>query len=193
MNRLIKNKRLLFTAFGIFFILFISYRIFINIFQEYEDLSQSTTINILSDETYKFKSLKSNKTNVRQGPSLGHDILWTYQKRNLPVEVLEDIQGWSRIRDYEAKTGWIKNTLISSNRTAIVTPWHIPDKNSHFSEIYQNNDKKQLEMRLQSGVIIKIIECDGALCKLKVSDREGWINQDLIFGVYQGEIISKSD
>ena len=114
MNRLIKNKRLLFTAFGIFFILFISYRIFINVFQEYEDLSQSTTINVLSDETYKFKSLKSNKTNVRQGPSLGHDILWTYQKRNLPVEVLEDIQGWSRIRDYEAKTGWIKNTLISS-------------------------------------------------------------------------------
>ena len=185
MNRLIKNKRLLFTAFGIFFILFISYRIFINIFQEYEDLSQSTTINVLSDETYKFKSLKSNKTNVRQGPSLGHDILWTYQKRNLPVEVLEDIQGWSRIRDYEAKTGWIKNTLISSNRTAIVTPWHIPDKNSHFSEIYQNNDKKQLEMRLQSGVIIKIIQCDGTLCKLEVSDREGWINQDLIFGVYQ--------
>jgi len=48
-------------------------------------------------------------------------------------------------------------------------------------------------MRLQSGVIIKIIECDGALCKLEVSNREGWINQDLIFGVYQGEIISKSD
>jgi len=193
MNRVIKNKRSFFIIIGVFFILFVSYRIFTSIFQEYEDLSQSVINNVLSDETYKFKSLKSNKTNVRQGPSLEHDILWTYQKRNLPIEVLEDIQGWSRIRDYEAKTGWIKNTLISANRTAIVEPWNIKDKNSHFSEIYQNNDKKKLEMRLQSGVIVKVLECDGKQCKLKVSDREGWINQDLIFGVYQGEIIFIKD
>ena len=48
-------------------------------------------------------------------------------------------------------------------------------------------------MRLQSGVIVKVLECDGKQCKLKVSDREGWINQDLIFGVYQGEIIFIKD
>lgn len=189
MIRFLIQKKIFIALFGLIFIVFISYRIFIDVFQEYEELNKTTSNSISQEESYKFKSLRSNKTNVRQGPSLGHDILWTYQKKNLPIEVLEDIQGWSRVRDFEAETGWIKNTLISLVRTGIIAPWNTEDKDADLINVYRQKDIKKLEMKLQSGAIVKILECDGLHCKILAGNREGWVNQNLIFGVYQGEVI----
>ena len=81
MIRFLIQKKIFIALFGLIFIVFISYRIFIDVFQEYEELNKTTSNSISQEESYKFKSLRSNKTNVRQGPSLGHDILWTYQKK----------------------------------------------------------------------------------------------------------------
>ena len=105
----------------------ISFKVFESAFQEFEDTVGDTSVTKTQDDYYKFKSLRSERVNVRVGPSLDHNILWTYQKKGLPIEILEDIQGWSKIRDFQAKTGWIKNTLITSNRMGIVSPWRITE------------------------------------------------------------------
>ena len=103
---------------------------------------------------------------------------------------MEDIQGWSKIRDYQAKSGWIKNTLITTNRTGIISPWRITENNPNFENLYKHPDKKEINIKLESGVLVNILSCDGEQCLIKIQDKEGWIEQDLIFGVYIDEVIA---
>ena len=167
----------------------ISFKVFESAFQEFEDTVGDRSVNKTQDDYYKFKSLRSERVNVRVGPSLEHNILWTYQKKGLPIEILEDVQGWSKIRDFQAKTGWIKNTLITSNRTGIISPWRITEKKQNFEYLYKGNDTNEVNIKLESGVLVSIKSCDGMKCRVKTQESEGWIDQSLIFGVYIDEII----
>ena len=167
----------------------ISFKVFESAFQEFEHTVGDSSVTKTQDDYYKFKSLRSERVNVRVGPSLDHNILWTYQKKGLPIEILEDIQGWSKIRDFQAKTGWIKNTLITSNRTGIISPWRITEKKQNFEDLYKGNDTNEVNIKLESGVLVSIKSCDGMKCRVKTQESEGWIDQSLIFGVYIDEII----
>lgn len=186
--KLLSRRFLIFILIAIF-LAFVSYEVFKSAFKEFEDTVVDSSSYMIKDSNYKFKSLRSTKTNVRVGPSLDHNILWTYQKKGLPIEILEDIQGWSKIRDYEAKSGWIKNTLITTNRTGIISPWKITENNANFENLYKDTDRKEINIKLESGVLVNILSCDGVQCLLNINDKEGWIEQDLIFGVYIGEVI----
>ena len=186
--KLLSRRFLIFILIAIF-LAFVSYKVFKSAFQEFEDTVVDSSAYTTHDSNYKFKSLRSGKTNVRIGPSLEHNILWTYHKKSLPIEILEDTQGWSKIRDYQAKSGWIKNTLITTNRTGIISPWKIRENNPNFENLYKHSDKKEINIKLESGVLVSILSCDGEQCLIKTQDKEGWIDQDLIFGVYIGEVI----
>ena len=186
--KLLSRRVLIFILIAIF-LAFVSYEVFKSAFKEFEDTVVDSSSYMIKDSNYKFKSLRSTKTNVRVGPSLDHNILWTYQKKGLPIEILEDIQGWSKIRDYQAKSGWIKNTLITTNRTGIISPWKITENNANFENLYKDTDRKEINIKLESGVLVNILSCDGVQCLLNINDKEGWIEQDLIFGVYIGEVI----
>ena len=186
--KLLSRRFLIFILVAVFLV-FILYEVFKSAFQEFEDTVVDSSAYTTHDSNYKFKSLRSSKTNVRVGPSLDHNILWTYQKRGLPIEILEDIQGWSKIRDYQAKSGWIKNTLITTNRTGIISPWKITEDNLNFENLYKDTNREEINIKLESGVLVNILSCDGVQCLIKIQDKEGWIEQDLIFGVYIGEII----
>ncbi len=182
------------TKISVFVVIFallayISLKVFESAFQEFEETVVDSSSFKTYDSYYKFKSLRSSKTNVRMGPSLDHNIVWTYQKKGLPIEILEDIQGWSKVRDFQAKTGWIKNTLISSNRTGIISPWRIKENESIFEDLYKDSDRKKIHTKLESGVLVNIINCDGAQCHVKTEDQGGWIDQSLIFGVYIDEVV----
>ena len=186
--KLLSRKILIFMIIFISLVL-ISFKVFESAFQEFEDTVGDSSVTKTQDDYYKFKSLRSERVNVRVGPSLDHNILWTYQKKGLPIEILEDIQGWSKIRDFQAKTGWIKNTLITSNRMGIISPWRISEKKQNFEDLYKGNDTNEVNIKLESGVLVSIQSCDGMKCRVKTQESEGWIDQSLIFGVYIDEII----
>jgi len=70
----------------------------------------------------RFVSLKSDKVNVRRGPSSEHQVAWVYSRRNLPVEVTAEFEHWRRIRDSDGEEGWVYHSLLSSRRSVIVSP-----------------------------------------------------------------------
>ena len=39
----------------------------------------------------RFVSLKSNKVNLRRGPSLDYKIDWVYQRKHLPVMIVSEL------------------------------------------------------------------------------------------------------
>ncbi|HET9272691.1 MAG TPA: SH3 domain-containing protein, partial [Methyloceanibacter sp.] len=71
----------------------------------------------------RFVSLKSDKVNVRRGPSTDQAIVWVFSRAGLPVEVIAESDNWRRVRDSEGADGWVFHSLLSGRRTVLVAPW----------------------------------------------------------------------
>lgn len=133
----------------------------------------------------RFVSLKSNKVNVRRGPSREYGIAWVYEAKGLPVEVVAEFGNWRRIRDAEGAEGWVLRTLLSGWRTAMIAPWN---KNGLY-DLRETPDGRTIA-RVKSGVIGRLLECDGQWCRLKIGGYTGWIEQSALWGVYPSERIA---
>ena len=61
----------------------------------------------------RFVSLKSDKVNVRSGPTKDHDITWMYTRAGLPVEITAEYENWRRVRDWEGALSISNNILYN--------------------------------------------------------------------------------
>ena len=71
----------------------------------------------------RYVSLKTDRVNLREGPSKDHRTAWVFQRAGLPVEITAEHETWRRIRDAEGTEGWVLHSLLSGRRTALVMPW----------------------------------------------------------------------
>ena len=133
----------------------------------------------------RFVSLKSDKVNVRKGPSTDQAIVWVFSRAGLPVEVIAESDNWRRVRDSEGADGWVFHSLLSARRTALITPW---SKGDERVPLYSSNSTgSRAVAELQSGVLGNVLSCDGAWCNVSVDDYSGYVQQDKLWGVYKGE------
>src|SRR3712207_7429009 len=47
----------------------------------------------------RYVSLKTDRVNLREGPSKDHRTSWVFQRAGLPVEITAEFETWRRIRD----------------------------------------------------------------------------------------------
>ena len=132
----------------------------------------------------RFVSLKGSVTNVRRGPSSDHDVLYIYQRKGLPVEITAESEHWRRIRDSEGAEGWVYYSLLSGKRTALIAPWKPGDL---FILKEQAAANSVAVAKLSAGVMADVEKCSGAWCEITASGYDGYIEQNLLFGVYPGE------
>ena len=133
----------------------------------------------------RFVSLKSDKVNVRKGPSTDQAIVWVFSRAGLPVEVIAESDNWRRVRDSEGADGWVFHSLLSARRTALVTPWSNGEERV---PLYSSNSTgSRAVAELQSGVLGNVLSCDGEWCNVSVDDYSGYVQQDKLWGVYKGE------
>jgi SH3-like domain-containing protein len=132
----------------------------------------------------RFVSLKSNEVNVRRGAGKEHDVMWTYHRAGLPVEIIAEWDNWRRIRDADGADGWVFHSLLSGRRTALIAPWTkeptLPLRSSG------DADAKVVAV-LQPRVLANVSSCTGDWCRIYGDGYDGWIQQDQLFGVYPGE------
>ena len=98
----------------------------------------------------RFVSLKTEKVNVRKGPSSDHDVAWVYQVKGLPVEIIAEFETWRRIRDSEGTEGWILQNMLAGKRNALVEPW----KKNELTPLYSSTN-------LQSSWLANLAQCRG--------------------------------
>jgi SH3-like domain-containing protein len=134
----------------------------------------------------RFVSLKSDKVNVRSGPTKDHDVTWIYTRAGLPVEITAEYENWRRIRDWEGAEGWVYHSLLSGRRTGLVQPRaKSPDE---YISIYTSADiKSAVSARLQRGVLGKVKHCSGTWCRISGDGFDGWVEQERLWGVYPNE------
>src|SRR3954468_24393846 len=91
-------------------------------------LAQPASVRAAGDGTAsglqvpRFVSLKSDRVNVRGGPTKDHEVSWIYTRAGLPVEVTAEFDNWGRVRDWEGAEGWVYHSLLAGRRTALVSP-----------------------------------------------------------------------
>ncbi|WP_417687313.1 SH3 domain-containing protein [Roseibium sp.] len=151
-----------------------------------EAAAQATKTGASGLPVPRFVSLKSDRVNVRIGPSRDHDIGWTFVKAGLPVEIIQEFDNWRRIRDWEGKEGWVFHSLLSGRRTALVTPW---DENARTPLRARSKSDGQLVAELEANVLTNVTECAGGWCRVNGDGYDGWVDQTRLFGVYPDELI----
>jgi SH3-like domain-containing protein len=136
----------------------------------------------------RFVSLKSDRVNVRSGPSKDHDVVWVYSRSALPVEVTAEFENWRRIRDWEGAEGWVYHSLLSGRRTAIVSPGS-KTKDDLLPLRSSADHNANVTARLQPGVQGTVKRCTGNWCRIVGEGFDGFIEQDRLWGVYPNEQI----
>ena len=132
----------------------------------------------------RYVSLKSDRVNLREGPSKDHRTSWVFERAGLPVEITAEFDTWRKIRDSEGSEGWVLHSLLSGRRTALVAPW----KKDQSLPLYdQPRPDSSVVANLQSGVIGNVKKCDGQWCRIYGDGFEGYEPQNNLWGVYPGE------
>lgn len=134
--------------------------------------------------TPRYASLKSDRVNLREGPSKDHRTTWVFQRAGLPVEITGEFETWRRIRDSEGAEGWVLHSLLSGRRTALVAPW---EKTGLYPLHEAADEKSPVVAQLQPGVLGNVKLCDGRWCRISGHGFDGWITQNRLWGVYPHE------
>jgi SH3-like domain-containing protein len=121
-----------------------------------------------------FLSLKKNKVNVRYGPSFESPVKYIYKKVNLPIKQIDKKENWRRIIDFKNNSGWIHWSQLKKINSIIPLEDKILFKKpSYFS--------KPLA-KIKKGRVLIVQKCDGAWCKIKSENFNGWVKTDNIWG-----------
>ena len=132
----------------------------------------------------RYVSLKSDRVNLREGPSKDHRTTWVFERAGLPVEITAEFDVWRKIRDSDGSEGWVLHSLLSGRRTALVIPWK---KDVTLPLYSQARDDSNVVANLQSGVIANVKRCDGQWCRVFGDGFDGYEQQSNLWGVYPGE------
>ena len=60
----------------------------------------------------RFASLKTSPVELRVGPGFRYPVVWVYQDRNLPVEIIREYDVWRQVRTPDGSEGWVQSLKI---------------------------------------------------------------------------------
>lgn len=134
----------------------------------------------------RFVSLKSERVNVRAGPTKDHNVNWVYTRAGLPVEIIAEYENWRRIRDWEGAEGWVWHSLLSGRRTALVAA-KAKTGEDLVPLMASPDGVSRVVAKLQTGVLAQVKRCGGNWCRIAGEKFDGWIEQERLWGVYPEE------
>src|ERR1700691_160324 len=134
----------------------------------------------------RYASLKTDRVNLREGPSKEHATKWVFQRAGLPVEITAEFEIWRKVRDSEGAEGWVLHSLLSGRRTALVAPGK---KGENFKIFMRPATSAEVSASLQSGVIANVRSCDGTWCFVDGNGFKVYLAQVVLWGVYPDEKI----
>jgi SH3-like domain-containing protein len=138
----------------------------------------------------RFVSLKASRVNLRIGPGLNYAIDWMYLKSGLPMEIIQEYDNWRRVRDADGTEGWINQSLLSGERTGVVTPWQ-RGKAALVPLRAEADNESRLVAEVEPGAIGTISMCNGDWCRMDFGAARGWLRQSAVWGAYPGETIAE--
>ena len=129
--------------------------------------------NSYSDNN-KYMSLKNNKVNVRYGPGLDYPIKFVFNKKNYPVEIIDQKENFRKILDFKKNSGWIHRSQLKKSSSFITLDTVI---------LFSDGTKFSRPIaKIQKGRLLIISKCRNKWCKIKTDSYSGWIAKNNIWG-----------
>ncbi|MET0547381.1 MAG: SH3 domain-containing protein [Caulobacterales bacterium] len=126
----------------------------------------------------RYVSLGADLANGREGPSRDHRIVWIYQRRGLPLKVVEEWQGWRKVEDPFGDQTWLMASMLQRQRTVYV----IGDE-GHDAALRQGpNIESRVRANVARGVIAELRDCSRGWCEVKVDGIKGWMPRRALWG-----------
>lgn len=124
----------------------------------------------------RYVSLKFNRVNGRQGPSLQHPALWQYQRQGMPLIVVAEMDIWRKVRDINGDESWIRTQALSGKRTGIT----VQDTELHKKPYVSAS----VSATAPKDALLNIEECNAEnWCRVKSSSgHKGWIERKDLWG-----------
>ena len=141
----------------------------------------------------RYVSLNADEINVRRGPGLDYRRDWVYQRRGLPVRVIDEFENWRLIEDSEGAGGWVYHALISGRRTAEVTARGVLLREQPGAAPGLGDCAELVETApaatacAERGVLARLHACRPDWCRVTAGDRSGWVPKAAIWGAGPGE------
>lgn len=129
----------------------------------------------------RFASTGDEVVYVRTGPGRQFPLKWVYQRSGVPVEIILEYEHWRKVRDFDGDIGWVHKSLLSGERTAFIAS--DVDVEMYKSNIINSN----LSAILKPFVVVELERCKANMCKVGVQNLQGWVLQNKLWGVYEGE------
>ena len=127
-----------------------------------------------ADEGY-YLTLRNDKVNLRQGPSLNYPVKLVYNKKFLPILIKDKSGNFRKVLDHENNSGWIHISQLSKKKAAlsILNELIVFQKPSIYS--------KPL-VKLEIGRLCLVKKCKNDWCKIKTGDYSGWVEKQNLKG-----------
>lgn len=127
-----------------------------------------------ADEGY-YLTLRNDKVNLRQGPSLNYPIKLVYNKKFLPILIKDKSGNFRKVLDHENNSGWIHISQLSKKRAAlsILDELIVFQKPSIYSRPL---------VKLEIGRLCLVKKCKNNWCKIKTGGYSGWVEKQNLRG-----------
>ena len=131
---------------------------------------------VLAENNY-FLMLKNNKVNVRYEPDLNSPIKYIYNKKNLPIKVIDKKENFRRIIDIKNNNGWIHASQLKKNKSFILLENQI---------LFSKPTKYSKPIaKIFSGRLLLVKKCKLKWCKIKTENYTGWIKNEKVWGAFK--------
>ena len=123
----------------------------------------------------RYASLKKDRVYLRYNASFDAPIKFIYQKKNLPILIIDKYDVWKKVRDIDGVEGWIHTSMISNKET------FINEKDQNLLKYKDNSNI--VNAIVKKGVVGKILSCDEIFCKVKIKTYRGWMKKKYLWGI----------
>ena len=122
-----------------------------------------------------YMSLKNKKVNVRYGPGLDYPIKFVFNKKNYPVEIIDQKENFRKILDFKKNSGWIHRSQLKKSSSFITLDTVI---------LFSDSTKFSRPIaKIESGRLLNKKKCNLNWCRVETGEYKGWVLKENLWGV----------
>lgn len=124
----------------------------------------------------RYVSLKYDRVNGRQGPSLQHPALWQYRRRGMPLIVVAEMDIWRKVRDINGDESWVRTQALSGDQNAIMV--------EDGALLRKPRTTAPIVATVSKNSLFNIVECkSNSWCQVRSeSGHKGWVERRALWG-----------
>ncbi len=133
----------------------------------------------------RWVALRSDEVNLRVGPGTRFPIEWQYHRRDLPVQILREVEIWRLIVDQDGVKGWVHQATLVGHRSFVVKQAEAVLRRAPAEDAAP-------VARLKQGVVGHLRSCaaGAAWCEVQVGEYRGFLLRDEFWGTFAGEAVN---